>query len=91
MQRQHRDRLALELLRGASEEVLLRRVDRARWEKPATITAVLTRETDLHGIRGLVDPRSLVLAEDHAPQQPGFGGGQAPGQGALGPSPKVQA
>ena len=64
LQRQHRDRLALELLRGASEEVLLRRVDRARWEKPTTITAVLARETDLHGIRGLVDPRSLVLAED---------------------------
>ncbi|GAA2739759.1 helix-turn-helix domain-containing protein [Pedococcus aerophilus] len=64
LQRQHRDRLALELLRGASEEVLLRRLDRARWEKPSTITALLTRETELHGIRGLVDPRSLVLAED---------------------------
>ena len=64
LQRQQRDRLALELLRGASEEVLLRRVDRARWEKPTTVTAVLARETDLHGIRGLVDPRSLVLAED---------------------------
>ncbi|WP_406832009.1 helix-turn-helix domain-containing protein [Pedococcus sp. KACC 23699] len=64
LQRQHRDRLALELLRGASEEVLLRRIDRARWDKPATITTVLTREADLHGIRSLVDPRSLVLAED---------------------------
>ena len=64
LQRQHRDRLALDLLRGASEEVLLRRLDRARWERPTTISAVLTRETELHGIRGLVDPRSLVLAED---------------------------
>jgi len=64
LQRQHRDRLALDLLRGASEELLLRRADRARWERPGTLTVVLTREPDLHAVRGLVDPRSLVLAED---------------------------
>ena len=64
LQRQHRDRLALDLLRGASEELLLRRVDRARWERPTSLTVVLTRDTDLHPVRGLVDPRSLVLAED---------------------------
>ncbi|KRE57011.1 hypothetical protein ASG70_00780 [Phycicoccus sp. Soil748] len=64
LQRQHRDRLALDLLRGASEELLLRRADRARWERPTTLTVVLTRDADLHVVRGLVDTRSLVLAED---------------------------
>ena len=64
LQRQHRDRLALDLLRGASEELLLRRADRARWERPTTLTVVLTRDADLHVVRGMVDTRSLVLAED---------------------------
>ncbi|GAA4726106.1 helix-turn-helix domain-containing protein [Pedococcus ginsenosidimutans] len=64
LQRQHRDRLALDLLRGSSEELLLRRADRARWERPTSLTVVLARDADLHVVRGLVDARSLVLAED---------------------------
>ncbi len=64
LQRQHRDRLALELLRGGSEELLLRRAERARWSPPVTITTVLVREGDLHSVRGLVDSSSLVLNED---------------------------
>ena len=64
LQRQHRDRLALELLRGASPELLQRRADRARWEPPTTLTVLLTTDADLHRVRGQADGRSLVLGED---------------------------
>jgi PucR C-terminal helix-turn-helix domain len=64
LQRQHRDRLALELLRGASPELLQRRAERARWEAPTTLTVLLTTDADLHRVRGQADGRSLVLGED---------------------------
>jgi hypothetical protein len=64
LQRQHRDRLALELLRGASPELLQRRLERAQWEAPTTLTVVLTTDAELHRVRGQVDVRSLVLGED---------------------------
>jgi hypothetical protein len=58
------ERLALDLLRGASDDLVTRRAERARWDLPTTITVLLVGEADLHSARTLVDPRSLVLAED---------------------------
>jgi hypothetical protein len=58
------ERLALDLLRGASEEVSTRRAERADWALPRTVTVLLVPDERLHETRALVDPRSLVLGED---------------------------
>jgi sugar diacid utilization regulator len=58
------ERLALDLCRGASDETVADRADRARWELPQTVTTLLVTGRDLHGVRSLVDPSSLVLTED---------------------------
>ena len=58
------ERLALDLCRGASEEAIVDRAERARWELPQTVTSLLVTERDLHTLRTLVDPASLVLTED---------------------------
>jgi sugar diacid utilization regulator len=58
------ERLALDLCRGASEEVLAARAARARWELPQTLTAVVVAGRDLHAVRTEVDPASLVLTEE---------------------------
>ncbi|MEO3937988.1 helix-turn-helix domain-containing protein [Dermatophilaceae bacterium Soc4.6] len=61
------ERLALELLRGASLEVLERRVERAQWPPPTaatTLTAVLLLDADYSAVRSVLDPRSLALSED---------------------------
>jgi hypothetical protein len=58
------ERLALDLVRGASEEVSTRRAERAEWPLPASITVLLVPDDRLHQARALVDPRTLVLGED---------------------------
>jgi sugar diacid utilization regulator len=58
------ERLALDLLRGASEEVSTRRAERAGWALPKTVTVLLVPDERLHEARALVDPRSLFLGED---------------------------
>jgi hypothetical protein len=58
------ERLALDLVRGASEEVSTRRAERADWVLPKTITVLLVPDDRLHQARTLVDPRTLVLGED---------------------------
>jgi hypothetical protein len=80
------ERLALDLCRGASEEAVADRAVRARWELPQTVTALLVTGRDLHTVRTLVDPASLVLSEDlpdvdagqdlMAVLVPGLGGGE---------------
>jgi len=64
MLQRHLDRLALELLRGASDELVTQRAERAGWALPGTVTVLLAGESALHHARPLVDPRSLVLTED---------------------------
>ena len=65
LQRQHRDRLALELLRGASEEVLLRRVDRAALgQADHDDRRADPRAPTCTAYAGSSTPRSCVLAED---------------------------
>jgi hypothetical protein len=58
------ERLALDLVRGASEEVSTRRAERANWVLPKSITVLLVPDDRLHQARALVDPRTLVLGED---------------------------
>jgi sugar diacid utilization regulator len=63
-QQRELERLALDLLRGAPEEVVGRRAERAEWKLPRLLTVILLRDADLHTTRSLVDARSLVLTED---------------------------
>ena len=58
------ERLALDLVRGASDEVTTRRAERADWAPPTTVTVLLVPDERLHQARALVDPRSLYLGED---------------------------
>ncbi len=58
------ERLALDLCRGAPDEAIADRAERARWGLPQTVTTLLVTSRDLHTLRGLVDPASLVLTED---------------------------
>ena len=64
MQQRQRERLALDLVRGAPDEVVSRRAARAGWNRPRLVTVLLLRESDLHATSGLVDARSLLLTED---------------------------
>jgi hypothetical protein len=58
------ERLALDLCRGAGEEAVAQRAGRARWEVPQTLTTLLVAARDVHTVRTVVDPASLVLTED---------------------------
>jgi hypothetical protein len=64
MQQRDLERLAIDLLRGASDETVVRRADRARWHLPKTLTVLLVPDAELHHARGLVDGSSLLLTED---------------------------
>jgi sugar diacid utilization regulator len=64
IQQRQLERLAIDLLRGSSDEEVTRRAERARWELPTTLTVLLVAESDVHHARSLVDPKSLVLSED---------------------------
>jgi hypothetical protein len=64
IQQRQLERLAIDLLRGSSDEEVTRRAERARWELPKTLAVLLVAESDLHHARSLVDAKSLVLAED---------------------------
>ena len=58
------DRLATRLVEGASENDLVAAAERADWKPPKSLTAVLIPESKLRSVRGLLDPRTLFLAED---------------------------
>lgn len=64
IQQRQLERLAIDLLRGSSDEEVTRRAERARWELPKTLAVLLVAERELHHARSLVDAKSLVLAED---------------------------
>ncbi|RNL60636.1 PucR family transcriptional regulator [Nocardioides marmoriginsengisoli] len=58
------DRLTTRLIEGASESELAAAAERADWEPPASLTAVVLPESKVRSVRGLLDPRTLFLADD---------------------------
>jgi sugar diacid utilization regulator len=64
VQERQLERLALDLLRGATDEVVTRRADRAGWDLPRTVTVLLVPDAELHFTRTVVGPGALVLSED---------------------------
>lgn len=57
------ERLARDLLRGASQSVLSAAAERAAWAPPATLTAVLLPAARGDNVRRLLNARTLFLAE----------------------------
>ncbi len=64
VQQRQLERLALDMVRGASDELVSRRAERAGWDLPRSVTVLLAPESELHHVRTLVDGRSLVLTEE---------------------------
>lgn len=64
VRQRHLDRLARALLAGEPPSALVAAADRAEWTPPATLAAVLLPESQARGVSSLVDPRTLVLADE---------------------------
>jgi hypothetical protein len=64
VQQRRLDRLARALLAGDPADALQAAAGRAAWQPPDTLTALLMPDGQVHGLRSLLDPRTLVLAED---------------------------
>lgn len=60
----HLERLATSILNGAAPDTLLTLAERAGWEPPTTLTAVIVAETALSGVRHHLDVRSLFTGAD---------------------------
>jgi hypothetical protein len=58
------ERLAAQLLAGVAEPDLLAVAERAGWDPPRTLTAVVLPEEKVHGALVSVDPRTLRSTED---------------------------
>jgi hypothetical protein len=56
-------RLALSLLQGESDEQLLRRAERANWEPPRTLAAVVLPSAHVARVLSALDPRTLRAEE----------------------------
>lgn len=61
---QYLERLGRALVAGAPPEELATRAERADWEPPATLTAVLVDSAGARGVAAGLDPRTLVLTSD---------------------------
>jgi hypothetical protein len=61
---QYLERLGRALVTGADSEELAHRADRADWQPPATLTAVLLPSPHANAVAGLLDRRTLVLSSD---------------------------
>jgi hypothetical protein len=59
VRQQRLERLALNLLTDVPVDALVAAAERAEWDPPVTLTAVLLPERDVRGVLGLLDPRSL--------------------------------
>jgi hypothetical protein len=53
------DRLALGLLRGDPADILIAAAERADWQPPKTLTAVVLANAQVRAVLGLLDPRTL--------------------------------
>jgi hypothetical protein len=58
------ERLAAHLLDGADEAELVALAERAGWDPPRTLTAVVLPEDRVHGALGSLDPRTLRATQD---------------------------
>jgi hypothetical protein len=56
-------RLALSLLHGEAPDLLAKRADRANWEPPATLAAVVLPSAHVAGALRVLDPRTLRAEE----------------------------
>lgn len=63
------ERLGRSLLDGATDDVLLADAERAGWTPPTMLVAVLLAEARAHAVRQLLDPTTLLLA-DNLPSAP---------------------
>ena len=61
------ERLAQQLLAGASPDTLAAAADRAGWSAPTTLTTLLVPSAEVGGARAVLDQQTLVLAGDLAP------------------------
>jgi hypothetical protein len=59
VRQQRLEQLALSLVTDVPAEALVSAAERAEWEPPVTLTAVLLPEGHVRGVRALLDPRSL--------------------------------
>ena len=66
VQRRNLERLARALLTGSAPETVEAAADRAGWEPPAALTAVLLPESQVRSVLAAVDPRTLHPTEDLA-------------------------
>lgn len=66
LRQQLRDRLAIRLLDGSPETELVAAAERADWEPPDHLTAVIVADSKVRPLRGLLDARTLHLPEDAA-------------------------
>ncbi|WP_435748085.1 PucR family transcriptional regulator, partial [Nocardioides sp. SYSU DS0663] len=57
------ERLARALLDGSSEEAVLEAAERADWQPPTTLTAVLVPQSQVRPVLGLVPPATLEVGE----------------------------
>jgi hypothetical protein len=60
------ERLAARLLEGDAEAELIAAAERADWDPPPEMAAVIIAEPKVRGIRGNLDARTLQLPEDSA-------------------------
>jgi len=67
------DRLATRLLEGAPEEELTAAAERADWDAPSELTALIAPEGRIRSARAQLDSRSLHLAEEITELDPGWG------------------
>lgn len=62
------DRLAVGLLQGEADEVLLEAAERADWKPPRTLTAVVLPEVQVRPVLGLVADGALTPSEHDLPE-----------------------
>jgi len=66
VRRRYLDRLAAGLLRGDPADALVAAAERADWQPPTTLTAVVLPESQVRPVLSLVDPRTLQLTDELA-------------------------
>lgn len=66
MRQQRLDRLAIRILDGSPEAELILAAERADWDPPKHLTAVIVADSKVRPLRRLLDPRTLHLPEDAA-------------------------
>jgi hypothetical protein len=74
LHQRHREKLARGLLAGEPADALRAAAERAAWRPPDTLTAVLLIDGQVHRVLPLVDPGTLVLADDLPGVDAGAGG-----------------